>query len=68
MRRGESPMVSSRLSHEYRQRWDEIAQWLHETRQLPNSRRAALEYMIDLAYHGELREDRDHGRSDVSTT
>jgi hypothetical protein len=72
MRRGDTPMMSSRLSHEYRDKLDRIAAWLHETRGLPNSRRTAIEYMIDLAYYGGEFErdnkDRDESRSPVSTT
>ena len=65
-------MMSSRLSHEYRDKLDQIAVWLHRTRGLPNSRRTAIEYMIDLAYYGDTEfatdnKDRDDA-TPVSTT
>lgn len=70
MRRGDTPMMSSRLSHEYRDKLDQIAEWLHRTRGLPNSRRTAIEYMIDATYHGggEFAQDRDGDVQPVSTT
>lgn len=52
MRRGETPIISTRLPGEYRHKLDSIARWLHETRGLPISRRVALEYLLDKEYHG----------------
>lgn len=67
MRRGNSPMMSSRLPVQYRDKLDQIALWLHETRGLPLSRRTALEYMIETVYHGEFHDEINQDRSDKRT-